>query len=226
MRQRIPRQFEVVRWRRPPGHRLARPRVTEREGLRMQRRPSDQWRAAAIDRVAQNRMMDVSEMDPDLVGPARSELDLEQGVAAGDAEPPELGEGVAPTGDDRHPLPVLRIAPDRSLDACRGVRNLADDDRPVRARHDPMLQLAGQFAMRVVVARHHHQSRGVTVEPVDDTGPFRTADRRPAHAAAEQAVDERAGRMARPRMDESATLKIGQCGTWMKSITEPLTPRS
>src|SRR5205085_2064415 len=25
---------------------------------------------------------------------------------------------------------------------------------------------------------------------------------------------------------ESATLKIGQCGTWMKSITEPLTPRS
>src|SRR6202022_1563080 len=25
---------------------------------------------------------------------------------------------------------------------------------------------------------------------------------------------------------ESATLKIGQCGTWMKSMTEPLTPRS
>src|SRR5256884_3105517 len=25
---------------------------------------------------------------------------------------------------------------------------------------------------------------------------------------------------------ESATLKIGQCGTWMKSTTEPLTPRS
>ncbi len=27
-------------------------------------------------------------------------------------------------------------------------------------------------------------------------------------------------------MAESATLKIGQCGTWMKSITEPCTPRS
>src|SRR5439155_12744444 len=99
MRQRIPRRFEVVRRGRRPGHRLSRARVAEREGLRVQCRSRNQWRAAAIDGVTKNRMVDVGEMDPDLVSTTRSELDLDQRMAAGDAEPPELGEGVAPAGD-------------------------------------------------------------------------------------------------------------------------------
>src|SRR2546425_456793 len=87
MRQRIPRQFEVVGWRGVPGHRLSRARVPQGEDLRMQRRPGDQRRATPVDRIAQDRMMDVGEVDADLVRPPRSELDVEQGVAASDAEP-------------------------------------------------------------------------------------------------------------------------------------------
>ena len=84
-------------------------------------------------------MVDVGEMDTDLVGTARSERDLEQRIAAGDTEPPEFGERLAPARNHRHPLPVLRVSSDGRLDTRRGIGHLADDDRSIPAGHDSAL---------------------------------------------------------------------------------------
>ena len=148
--------------------------------------------------------MDIGKMDPDLMGAPRSEHHLEEGVPARKPEPPEFCYSLTAARDHRHPLPVLRIAADRCLDARRGISHLADHDRPVSPGDDPPLQLAGQLAMRLVISRHDHQARGIAVQPVHDAGPLRAADRRPARAATQQSVDQRAGGMTRPRVHDEA----------------------
>src|ERR1700737_2658323 len=57
---------------------------------------------------------------------------------------------------------------------------------------------------RSLVPRPHRQTRGVAVQPVNNPRPLGTPDRRPAGAAAEQAMDQGAGRMARPGMHDEA----------------------
>ena len=95
----------------------------------------------AVDRVARDRVADRLEMDPDLVGPAGHEVQLEQRPAG---EP--LADAVArhrrpAVGDDRHPGPVLRVAPDRRLDPADRRRDAPLDECLVRLLDPARLEL-------------------------------------------------------------------------------------
>ena len=66
-------------------------------------------------------------------------------------------------------------------------------------------ELRGERPMGMIVLGHHHQPRGVLVEPVDDAGRRLAADAGQALAAMrDQRIDERAGPMAGGRMDHEA----------------------
>src|SRR5205823_13192653 len=125
-------------------------------------------------------------------------------MAAGYREPVEFRDRLAAAGDHRHPLPVLDVTAYRRLDAGRRIGHLTHDDRPVATAHHPLLQLAGERAMRLVIARDNDQAGGVAVEPVDDTRPLRPADRRPSRTTGEQSVNQRAGGMAGSRVHDEA----------------------
>ena len=70
----------------------------------------------AVHRIAHNRVTDVLQVHPDLVGPAGVKLNPEQ---IGHPEP-GYDEGVrargAALGGDRHPLPVLLMSSQRGID--------------------------------------------------------------------------------------------------------------
>ena len=166
----------------------------------MQCRPGNQRGTAPVDRVAQYWVLDVGQMDADLVRAPGSQRDLEQGVAAGNAQPDELRDRLPAAGHHHHPLPVLDVAADGRLDPRRRIGHLTHHDRPVATRHHPLLQLAGKRAMRLVIARDHDQPGGVAVEPVDDPRTLGAADRRPAGSAGQQPMNQRAGGMPGSRV--------------------------
>ena len=74
-------------------------------------------------------------------------------MAAGYREPVEFRDRLAAAGDHRHSLPVLDVTADGRLDAGRRIGHLTHHDRPVATAHHPLLQLAGEGAMRLGIAR-------------------------------------------------------------------------
>ena len=126
------------------------------------------------------------------------------------------GFGLEPAGRCRRQLPAKPIS---LAEAQPGPgRTIVDPDMPVGDQPlDPVSALSAEQAGQVLV-----ESRGVD----RDRMVFNLAHaRRGRGRPPRQTVPRR--RTATPTViAESATLKIGQCGTWMKSITEPLTPRS
>lgn len=165
--------------------------MPQRERLGMERRPRDQRRRPPVDRITQHRVMNVGEVDAHLVGAAGFERDLEERVAAGEHESPEVGNGGFSADNNRHSLPVFLVAANRGVDLCRGVAHLTDDDRPVLTLHHSLLQLAGQSLVRYVVLGNHKQSRRVAIQAMNDARALGTADRRPVRAAAEKPMYER-----------------------------------
>src|SRR6202011_1331205 len=114
---------------------------------------------------------------------------------------------------------------DRSTRAAKWLEWGAATPRPRRAIVEPDLPLRDQ-PLDLASALSFEQAGQVLVQSrgVDGDGvPIRlgqTGLERPLR----QIVPSRS--TATPMLiAESATLKIGQCGTWMKSMTEPLTPR-
>ena len=75
-----------------------------------------------------DRVADRVEVDPDLVRPAGHEVELEERPAGEPLADPIAGRRRPAVGDDGHPGPVLRVAPDRRLDPADGGR------RPPRGR--------------------------------------------------------------------------------------------
>ncbi|KAG0732405.1 hypothetical protein G6F23_014351 [Rhizopus arrhizus] len=71
--------------------------------------------------------------------------------------------------------------------------------RHVFASHAARLQLAHQMRLGALVAGYHHQSGGVLVQPVNDTG---TRHGRQFGVAVEQAIEQRAAPVARAGMGD------------------------
>ena len=94
---------------------------------------------------------------------------------------------------------VLAVAAERRLDRAGARARAAADERQVLALQLVLADELLEPAMRLGRARDHEQARGVAVEPVDDPRPVDLVPAR--RVVGEQAVDERAGRMAGRRMD-------------------------
>src|SRR5580765_3310343 len=98
----------------------------------------------AVDRISRDRMADGLEVDPDLVRPARDQVELEERPAREPLLDAVAGRRWAPVGDDAHPGAVLRISTDRGLDPPDRRGNLAEDEGEVRLFHPPGLELGHQ----------------------------------------------------------------------------------
>ena len=101
-------------------------------------------RAGAVDRVARDRVADRVEMDPDLVGPAGDQVELEQRPAREPLADAVAGRGRAVRRGRPPSGPMLRVAADRRLDPPDRGRHVAGDQRQVRLAHAARLELGHQ----------------------------------------------------------------------------------
>ena len=96
--------------------------------------------AASIERIADQRMADIGQMDPDLVGPSCLEPAFDQrGLHAEPLQYLVMGDGRLAGGGHRHFLPVALAAADRPLDPVPGFRRHT-------AHHGGRLALGGETA--------------------------------------------------------------------------------
>jgi hypothetical protein len=89
------------------------------------------------------------------------------------------------------------MATDRTIHAPLIRARYTSHHRSVLALDRVLLELVGEFAMRVVCLGDHHDTRGPLVQTVHDSRSFHTADTREISAVVQQRVDERSTRVAR-----------------------------
>src|SRR6266851_3967723 len=94
----------------------------------------------------------------------------------------------------------MAIAPDRCLDRAAQRPRPPDDERQVLTHELPRLHELLQTPVRFRRPGDDEQSRGVAIEPVHDAVPFRLVSA--FDVVREQAVHERAARMARRWVDD------------------------
>ena len=103
----------------------------------------------AVHGVPQNRVADIGQMDPDLVGTAR----LQPAAQVGDTGIPgqhlPMGDGGTSAGHHRHLLAVLGAAADGGVNGALVLPQVALDQALVDPGEGVVLQLGGQPAMDV-----------------------------------------------------------------------------
>src|SRR5487761_2301031 len=128
-------------------------------------------RSRAVDGIARDGVPEGSQVDPDLVGPAGDEVDLEERPAPEALADPVAGDGWPPVRDDGHPGPLARIAPDRRLDPAGGRLHATLDQGEVRLLAPPRLELRHEAGLGHVRLGHHDEPGGVAVEAMHDPRP-------------------------------------------------------
>ena len=143
-------------------------------------------------------------MDPDLVGPAGHQVEVEQRPVGEPLADAVAGHRRPAVRDDRHLGAVFRVAPDRRLDPADRRRDAPLDERLVGLLDPTGLELGHDRGLRGVVPRDHQQTARVAVEAVDDPGPLDTGDPAPGRSVAvgEQGVDQGVAGMTGRRVDD------------------------
>ena len=158
-----------------------------------------------VDRVARHRVAEGGEVDADLVGAARDQVELEERPAREPLADPVAGRRRPAV---RRPRPSavrsLRVAPDGRLDPADRRGDAALHQRQVGLADAARLELGHQRRLGGVVAGDDQQARGVAVEAVDDARPRDARDAAVVVAARQQGVDERAPPVPGRRVDDQA----------------------
>lgn len=180
--------------------------MRECERVRVERLPTHPpWiRPAPVDRIGDNRMAQMGEVDADLVRAARVEAYLEQCrvfKALGNAV---VGDRAPAGGYHSHAGTVPGISTDGRVDHPRGPPKTPVDQSQILAASAPGLDLRLQSAPGHFSLGYNQESRGVFVQPVDDARTIRTADLRQIGAMREHGVYERARRPPGAGMDRHA----------------------
>src|ERR1700730_6567217 len=160
----------------PGMKRLARKGHSRRAGWSQPRRRAAG--AAAVNRVADQRMAVMRQMHTDLVGPASQQPALDQcrernALGAESALDPIAGHRrlAAGSGDDRHLLAVRRAAPDIAGDLAGGRHRHAPHKGAVGALDPAPRKIARQGTMHEVGLGGDEETARVLVETVDDPRP-------------------------------------------------------
>ena len=127
--------------------------------------------ASPVDRIPDHRMSHVLQMHPDLVGPPSVQLQAKEIDNAKPRDYKCIGPGRASGSDDRHALSILRMSRHRGIDLKRAGIQVAPGKRSVSAPHPASSDRSSQAPVGQIGLRHHHQPRGIPVQPVDDAGP-------------------------------------------------------
>ena len=160
----------------------------------------------AVDRIADDGVIAVGHVDPDLVGPAGLQPALQQGIAREPLQHPPVGHGMAAIFlGDGHFLPVGGMAANGRVDDAAVLPDAAHHQADVGPGQGVVLELGRQRLVGEVILRYDQQARGVLVDAVDDAGPQLAVDAGEGIAAVvEQGVDQGAGPVSRRRMDHQA----------------------
>src|SRR2546425_901689 len=156
---------------------------------------------AAVEPIADDRVADEAQVDTDLVRAAGFRMDLQEGdrpEAGADAVERAGGPPIVAHG---HLHASLRVAPDGTLDEPAWPLRPAPHERLVRLLDRARLELVGERPVRGVGLGDHQDTRGLFVEPVDDSRSFDAADAGEIGAVVKQGVHQRAAARARAGMD-------------------------
>ncbi len=135
-------------------------------------------------------MLDRGEVDADLMRPPGLEPRMDERVRRQILDHLEVGRRLPRSRPLHCPLcPLPAIPPEGRVNGPGPAPQPPLDQRRVLPHHLPRLHHPRQLPVRLLVPRHHHQPRGVLVEPVDDPRP-------PALPAARDSLA--AGRRASP----------------------------
>src|SRR2546428_2758007 len=146
---------------------------------------------AGVQRIADQRVTEVFEVNADLVSAARAQNTSQQRRM-----PERFDDGVLrrcrppAAAHDRHAFAIARIASDRTLDRSAIAFRLAVDDREI---FFPRLRpCGGERSMRGIVLRDDHQAAGVLIETMNDARTELASDSAQIFPVKEKGVDERA----------------------------------
>ena len=134
----------------------------------------------------------MSQMDPDLVGPARLQAALQVGIAGEPLQDRPVGHGWPPGQVVHcHPLPVRPVPGDGQVDGPAVGLEAPDDHRLILPVEGVVPELIRQGQVGRVIFRRDQQAAGVPVDAVDDAGADHPADPRQAvPAVVKQGVDQ------------------------------------
>lgn len=125
---------------------------------------------AAVQGISDEGVSDCLQMHPNLMRTTGGDRDVSERDTAQRLRPGHDGDRVPGTSrPDRHPLPVVRIAPDGSLDPLALLEE-PPHQRNIALFHFTLAELACQFAMSAVVLGDDHESGGPLVQAVHDAG--------------------------------------------------------
>ena len=161
--------------------------------------------ARRVDRVAEDRVQRVREVDAELVGAPRLGVQLQDRRVR---EPPqhlpagERGPGIAGAHGDL--LAVFRVAADGGVPGPLVLLQDPPGDGEVGLFDLPPGELLGERAVGAVVLGHEDHPGGALVEAVDDAGPHHAADAGEVGDRGQQRVHERPPRVPGSRVHDHA----------------------
>src|SRR5829696_4352611 len=154
----------------------------------------------AVHGVADDRQADRAEVDADLVGPPRLQVDAEKRVLAQQLEQLEVRHGLARTVSVQGLAGgIAAVAADRRLDPASSRAGSTADERRVGPVEAVGLDELLQILEGPVGPGDDEEARGVADEPVDDARPLLVSTR---GSVGEDAVDEGSAPMAGRRVDD------------------------
>jgi hypothetical protein len=159
--------------------------------------------SSAIDSVAHDRVTQVRQVDPDLVGPAGMQLQAKEVHDLETCYHDSVGPGWAPAGGNNHPLSILLMAGDGRVDAHGTLVQVSPDQCGVAAADPAGGDGCAEPPVREIGLRHEHEPRCVSIQPMNDTRPaFGAAGQR--SAACYQGVDQSVVPMPRRWVNDQA----------------------
>jgi hypothetical protein len=125
----------------------------------------------AIHRVSHHRVSHVLQMDPYLVGATGVQLQPEEVDHGEPGHHRGLGPGGSTGGRDDHPLSIARMTRHRCIDLERTGVQVTPGQRRIGSADPPGRDGGSQPAVSHIGLGHEHETRCVTVQPVNDAGP-------------------------------------------------------
>ena len=127
--------------------------------------------AASVDGIAHNRVPQVLEMHPNLMGPAGVQLQPEQVYHLESGHYRSVGAGRTALGGYTHALPVVLVPCDRRVDADRTGVQMAPRQRRVAPMHPARRDGGAEPPVGKIGFGDDHEPGRIPVEPMDDSGP-------------------------------------------------------
>ena len=162
---------KLLRQRRGERHPLPRPWVRKCQRVRVEHQAGN-FRALGgpVNRVAADRMPDGLHVHADLVRPPGQNVDVQQRHVPPARKHRPVRNRRAAFGVNCHFLAVFLAPRDGLVDAPAVLAQIPFNQRAVMLLHLPLLQLAAEGELALVVLCHEQQTAGVLVQPVDDAG--------------------------------------------------------